>query len=197
MSATEIPRDEIFLNFALQEVAAALRTLDEVERLSAVREERAPGVTVREFGSIMAAVRYALHLAGSASRIFWPPKDINKERWAISKERGKRLRALVRLPEEHGLKKRSLRDHIEHLDVRLDAWTEKSPRPFMNVEMVLHGGDADWRRTQALELTLLIYDVPHREVIVLGEVFSLVELKAALEDVRNLISAAFERMYPA
>lgn len=183
---TRVPRDEIFLTFAAHEIAGALKALDDVERLAGVREVRVPGVEVREFVSVIAAIRFALHLSGSASRIFWPPR---------TKERGERLRALVRLPDSHGLGSRRLRDHIEHLDERLDNWTEESPRPFTWVYSVLHDDLPPQTRTAVFASTLMQYDAGSNAFTVLGDAFKLDELRRNLEEVRDLISAAFGRMY--
>jgi hypothetical protein len=142
---------------------------------------------VRELGSIIAAVRYALHLSGSASRIFWPP---------VAKQRGERLRALIDLPKEHGLGSRRLRDHIEHLDERLDNWTEDSPRPFTWVYAVMHEDIHPITRKSLLASTLMQYDVESNAFAVLGDEFALGELRRNLEEVRDLISAAFGKMYP-
>jgi len=87
MTVTHVSRDEIFLHFALVEVAGALRALDEVERLAAVRVGIKPRITRREGGYIFEAVRWALHRAGSASRVFWATAQ-QSERRAHAAARG-------------------------------------------------------------------------------------------------------------
>ena len=57
---TAIDRDHIFLMYALVESARALRAIDEVRRLAAIREIRAPGVEIRENQSIFDSIRMAL-----------------------------------------------------------------------------------------------------------------------------------------
>ena len=185
MNITQVPRDEIFLHFAMTEVSAAIQSLDEANRLAAIRVERAPGVTVLESATIIAAVRHALHLAGSVSRIFWPPRN---------RRRGEHMRSLVRLPDEHGLSSRRLRDHIEHLDERLDTWTAQSPRPFTTVQIVCHDLYGDETRDALNASTLVIYDPGRRRVSVLGDTFDLAALRRDLLDVRERISAAFQAM---
>jgi len=187
MNVTEVPRDEIFLLFTLQEVAAAMRALDEVERLAAVRIQRAPHITVREGANIYAAIRFALHLAGSVSRVFWPPRN---------KTRGEHMRQLLGLPDNHGLKDRRLRDHIEHMDERLDTWTAQSPRPYTGIDFVFHDDFPDLAREAVINSTVVIYDEVRRQVSVLGETFDLAALRLDLLDVRERTSTAFRALYP-
>jgi len=187
LSITRLERDEIFLHFAFGEVGDALRALDEADRLAAIRVQRAPGVTVLESATIIAAVRYALHLAGSVSRIFWPPRN---------RERGEHLRKFVGVPGDHGLKDRRLRDHIEHLDERLDKWTAESPRPFTTVQMVVHEIYAERTRRAMAASTLVIYDAANRRVSVMGELFDLAALRRDLFDLQGRLSEAWLSLYP-
>ena len=186
MTVTQVSRDEIFLHFALVEVAGALKALDEVERLAAVRIEIKPRITRREGGYIFEAVRWALHRAGSASRVFWPPRN---------RARGAQMRRLVGLPEDHGLKDRRLRDHIEHLDERLDLWTAESPRPFMGIDTVFYDDFPQLARPRTLASTLVVYDEVSRQVHILDDTFDLAALRRDLLDVRERISAAFTALY--
>lgn len=179
-----VSRDLIFLYFALEEVSKALGALDDVDRLSELRDESRPGITVLENHSILSAIRCALHFTGSASRIFWPVRD-------KAKARGARMRALTALPDEHPFRDRTLRNTVEHLDERLDVWTAESPRPFTTVQMVLHDDDP-YIRHQASESILMTYQVAHKRVSVLGESFDLNELRKILLDVQQRISVALQ-----
>lgn len=186
LSITQLPREEIFLHFALTEAAEAIDALDDVERLATVRIERAPGVTVTEHRSILAAVKAGLHSAASASRLVWPPRN---------KKRGEQMRLLVGVPADHGLRDRRLRDHIEHLDERLDVWTAQSPRSFTSVDSLLRPDMHVRTREALLESTLLLYDVGARQAWVMGEWFDLAKLRHDLVDMRERISAAFLARY--
>ena len=106
------------------------------------------------------------------------------------------MRALIGLTKDHGLGSRRLRDHIEHLDERLDNWTKDSPRPFTWVYTVMHEGFHPITRKSLLASTLMQYDVESNAFAVLGDEFSLGELRRNLEEVRDLISVAFQPSHP-
>ena len=182
MAITDVDRDEIFLLFALTESARAIAQFDQVHRLGQVREQVAPGVERREMMSIFDSLRLALHFAGSVSRIFWPPAGND-----LALARGKRLRDAVGLPERHRLKDRALRNHVEHIDERLDQWTACSPRPFTTVEMILYDDTHLQTRRQALASTAVIYDITQDAIIHFGDTFVLSDLRLALEDVQKHI----------
>lgn len=186
MAITQVSRDEIFLLFTLQECGSALRALEEVDRLSAIRTERAPGIEVRELGSILSALRLALHHSGSVSRIFWPPRN---------KDRGDHLRELIKIDPDHPLNSRKLRDNIEHIDERLDDWTENSPRSFTTIETVIYEDYHEKTRRQILDSTLWFYEVSLKKATILGNEFDLNGLKSDLEHVSGLVSEALSEMY--
>ncbi|MBI1650137.1 hypothetical protein [Hyphomicrobium sulfonivorans] len=120
---TKADRDFVFLIFALTESARALRARYEIERLGGVRKQVQPGIVAREFQSVFEQIRLALQFSSNVSKIFWPHGK------AASKaaKRGDRLRNLAGLPGRHQLSDRRLRNHIGHIDERLDDWTEQSP----------------------------------------------------------------------
>jgi hypothetical protein len=76
--------------------------------------------------------------ASNVSRLLWPAnppkkKGETKEKYASRRKsimsRGRTLRQLVNVPDAgHPLQKRTLRDHIEHFDERLDDWQATSKR---------------------------------------------------------------------
>ncbi len=67
-----------------------------------------------------------IHHAAAVSRIFWPPGGKNKQNTKRSHSRGQALREILQLPNGHAVQNRSLRDHFEHFDERLDDWAESS-----------------------------------------------------------------------
>lgn len=177
---TELDRDYIMLMFALTECKRALDNLKEVDELANVRIERQPGVEVRENLQIFDRIRLSLQMAANVSRLFWPSQK-------KSAARGAHLRSLTGLPITHGLSDRSLRNHIEHLDERLDAWTATSPRPFLTLELVLYDDypDAGEMRDKVVGATAIIYDAKDQSVQLFGDTFSLPGIRAELEDVRS------------
>lgn len=187
MVATEVDREFIMLSFALTECRRALDNLAEVEALAAKRTVSDHGLEVRENGRIFDHIRLGLQMAANASRLFWPPRN---------SERGAHLRELVDLANDHGLSDRTLRNHIEHIDERLDAWTAKSPRLFTTIEIMTHDdmpplGDM---RDQLIESTAIIYDAANHTVQLFGDVFSLPELRTHLEDAIQKISVSISKV---
>lgn len=67
-----------------------------------------------------------IHHAAAVSRIFWPPGGRNKQNTKRAQRRGQFLRDLLVIPAGHAVQNRSLRDHFEHFDERLDDWAETS-----------------------------------------------------------------------
>ncbi|KXI30857.1 hypothetical protein [Paraglaciecola hydrolytica] len=67
-----------------------------------------------------------IHHAAAVSRIFWPPGGKNKQSTKRAHRRGQALRDMLQLQSGHAVQNRSLRDHFEHFDERLDDWAENS-----------------------------------------------------------------------
>ncbi|MEE9384559.1 MAG: hypothetical protein V3V08_14235 [Nannocystaceae bacterium] len=67
------------------------------------------------------AQAFILH-AGAVSRVFWPPRIRNAARWKTARSRGEHFRHQFGISSPHILEDRSLRNHIEHFDERLDEW---------------------------------------------------------------------------
>src|SRR5581483_2573832 len=63
-------------------------------------------------------LHYLLLHTSNVSKILWPGAP-GESRAA---QRGAELRKLMALPDEHPLAQRTLRNHLEHYDERLDAW---------------------------------------------------------------------------
>ena len=187
MAMTELDRDDIFLMFALTEGARALRAIDEVERLAGVRVQVQEGVERREFQSVFDHIRLALQFSGTLSKIFWPHQN--------AADRGARLRALTGLPDRHALSDRRLRNHVEHVDERLDDWTANSPRPFLGVEMILHNDYPQGEmRDGVVAASAVVYDAASNSVILFGDTFSLTDLRTAVLEVQGKCSEALVRI---
>lgn len=76
------------------------------------------------------------HHSAAVSRMFWPPGSPNKISKARSKARGDFLRNSVGVEEDHRVRQRTLRDHFEHYDERLDEWAESSFNKSIVLKMV-------------------------------------------------------------
>lgn len=68
----------------------------------------------------------AIQKAAAVSRMFWPPYTRNEISRARAAVRGEKLRSSLNLNDQHPIKCRALRDHLEHFDERLDDWAERS-----------------------------------------------------------------------
>lgn len=60
--------------------------------------------------------------AAAISRILWPPGKNN----ATAQARGLHLRTVLGVDDTHALRARTLRDHLEHFDERLDRWSQET-----------------------------------------------------------------------
>lgn len=67
-----------------------------------------------------------VHHGAAVSRMFWPPRCRDKKKTARAQQRGQVLRDQLKIPSNHSIQKRTLRDHFEHFDERLDDWAENS-----------------------------------------------------------------------
>ena len=67
-----------------------------------------------------------VHRAAAVSRVFWPPEAKDKVSRQRSQRRGDFLRNLLGVTSNHAIQSRTLRDHFEHFDERLDDWAERS-----------------------------------------------------------------------
>lgn len=67
-----------------------------------------------------------IHHAAAVSRIFWPPSARDKHAHKRAQRRGEFLRSSLMIPSSHTIQSRTLRDHFEHFDERLDDWAERS-----------------------------------------------------------------------
>lgn len=94
---------EIVLQSKIAELAA--------ERLSAIK----PNSDQIE---VWSSIQSILVAAGNVSKILWPS---NK----ASAERGERLRELLQVDDNNILADRSLRNHFEHYDERIEDWFNK------------------------------------------------------------------------
>lgn len=117
---------------AAAHVTAALQELHELAPDAAPREQR------RAHAEVFRTIHSFLTHASNVSRLLWPapPRRRRKESDARYHERcsavrriarAAELRSVLNLPEnDHPLRNRRLRDHLEHFDERLDHWEETS-----------------------------------------------------------------------
>ena len=122
--------------------------------------------------------------AAALSRLLWPASN-------GARERGASLRALLSLPDEHPLRSRKLRDHLEHFDERLDRWLrETSGRNVVD----FHIGPASVIGGAGIERRdfLRVFE-PDRSVFTFrGEEFDIQLLATSVEELRSEAIARLE-----
>jgi hypothetical protein len=131
-----------------------------------------------------------LQHSSAVSRLLWPPGSTNRAKKKRAKKRGTHLRQALKVDDAHILKTRTLRDHFEHLDERLDEWAETSPNRNIVDNMIgpraAIGGDAI--KDQDI---IRMFDPSTKLIIFRGEQFDIQGLVNGLIDVQ---SRAAERL---
>lgn len=97
------------------------------ESLAAFRAPRlpdeGPGVSLREVEvkqAIWRSINSILNAAANLSKLLWPVA--NRKHAADFPDRGELLRASLSIDENSPLKHRTVRNHFEHVDERLESW---------------------------------------------------------------------------
>lgn len=108
--------ERIYLGQAKQECEYCYAALNRFNNALAREAEGDPFTSAMEF----------VHHAAAVSRMFWPPGPRNKEARQRAQRRGDYLRRTLSIPADHPIKGRTLRDHFQHFDERLDEWAERS-----------------------------------------------------------------------
>ncbi len=110
--------ETIYLNEILNQCEYAVTAVHRMNEI--LRSQELPSEFFRLVG-------YFLQHCSAVSRLLWPPGDRNKQKKKRAKQRGAYLRTCLRISDTHGLHNRTIRDHLEHFDDRLDDWVEHSP----------------------------------------------------------------------
>lgn len=146
---------------------------------------------------------FLTHLS-NVSRIIWPPSyksgrcdckkkeiEIGSCNHCLSRSRAATIqKELGLLGVDHVLQSRTLRDHLEHFDERLDDWQSKSARrnyvqDHIGAKEDFEGVDAGDRMRQ--------FDPARGEFTFRGETFSLLKLKEGAEDIIDRSEKALTR----
>lgn len=128
-----------------------------------------------------------LQHAASVSRLLWPPGSPNAAHKARAEARGDHLRQILAVPHSHALRARTLRDHLEHFDYRLDDWAESSrdkivvdhhvgPRASIGGDVI---SDAD---------ILRLFDPATSAFVFRGETFNIQDLADGIVDIRERVA---------
>lgn len=139
---------------------------------------------------VFRALHSVLTHASNVSRIFWP--DVPWKRAGETRrdylvriseldrvKRGEYLRGLFGLAANSPLKKRTLRNHLEHFDERLDAWRESHRQSFA-IDII--GSENDFYGLDP-ESSFRWYDFTTQTFKFRGERFDIQELATAIHSV--------------
>ena len=104
-----------------------------------------------------------------------------------AKKRGAHLRQVLKVDDAHVLRTRTLRDHFEHFDERLDEWAETSPNRNIVDNMIgpraAIGGDAI--KDQDI---IRMFDPATKLLVFRGERFDIQGLVNGLTDVQSKVT---------
>jgi hypothetical protein len=106
--------------YALNAIQHAINALNESWELG-------PEETQPYYNEVFRNIHSFLNHAGNISKIFWPVRT----RVAATKVRGEMLRKEFDLEDDSVLNRRTLRDHLEHYDERLDVINQEGLSGFM------------------------------------------------------------------
>ncbi|MDF2804835.1 MAG: hypothetical protein K0S61_4740 [Anaerocolumna sp.] len=141
---------------------------------------------------VFRAIHSFLTHASNISKLLWPSLPRRKETesdeayenrcYNIKKiKRASILRETINISEdEHPLKSRKLRDHLEHFDERLDGWEESSPnRNYVQDNIGPRGSISGIKDTDIMRW----FDQTTNEFLFRGEIYYLQPIATALNEV--------------
>ena len=111
--------------------------------------------------------------AGNISKLLWPSAK-------SASGRGAHLRSLLGIPDDSPLKNRTIRNHLEHFDERLDDWAIDPAHSWVgnNIGPL---AQVPFQRTEVYRW----FDQSTFEYIILGDAIAVDELAGALEDLQQ------------
>jgi hypothetical protein len=129
--------------------------------------------------------------AGIISKLLWPPKPFKKEtetnrrqkdRWKRRKSIAAELRRVLEIGNNHPLRSRRLRDHLEHFDDRLYEWNENNKTIFVQDNI----GPIDFIAGVPNDVVMRQYDPMTRNFIFQGEGYNIQRLAEAVSDLLEI-----------
>jgi hypothetical protein len=162
--------------------------------LNAVRQINANYNDTRFSASeVFRGIHSFLTHVSNVSKLLWPARPRKKKgetkqdyesRCSAIEQRGKVLRKTLGLPDdEHVLKSRTLRDHLEHFDERLDEWAASGHRNIRYdyigpLDKVASIPDSDKLRQ---------FDIATGAFAFRGEIYDLKALASAVEELESAL----------
>lgn len=173
--------EEAYLAEIVLQADYAVLSAQQVNKL--VQDQAYPVFVFREMYALLS------HAAG-VSRILWPPWIRDADRREVARLRGEHLRQALGISDDHPLRVRVLRDHLEHFDEHLDRWSQETTHGGI---VDLHIGPTSFISGEAIGRGdfLRVYE-PERKVFTFrGDEFDIQQLVSATEEVKT---AAIERV---
>ncbi|MCS0129228.1 hypothetical protein NDJ14_23325 [Vibrio alginolyticus] len=151
-----------------------------VQQMNLILKEQSKGDFFREALDLV-------HHSAAISRILWPPGCRDKAKKKRSQRRGQALRDELNIKNGHVIQNRTLRDHFEHFDERLDDWAENSKHK--NIISTLFG-PRNAVQGDSIDDTDIIhhYDPETKKYAFRGEEFDIQELVDGIDDIYNKVS---------
>ncbi|MEX2125960.1 MAG: hypothetical protein WD795_18870 [Woeseia sp.] len=116
------------------------------------------------------------------SRLLFP----SRKRDGYAQQRGRKLRGVLKVDKSSPIADRSLRDHLEHYDERLDQWVQSASRAIATDN--IH--PKDMGPNVAPESTLRTYLTDSREFFFMGHTYEIVplvcEVRRILDEVQKV-----------
>lgn len=124
--------------------------------------------------------------SSNASKLLWPSSR-------KAKPRGAHLRDILNIKDTHPLKNRTLRNHLEHFDERLDDWAETSVNRNYAQDLIMpRNAFAGFDPKDCMRW----YDPSAKEMIFRGSTFNIVEILDGLADVKTRIVPVLKKQIP-
>lgn len=126
---------------------------------------------------VWSSIQTILVAAGNVSKILWPAKEYA--------ERGERLREVLKVYDNNILSDRSLRNHFEHYDERIEDWFKKQSSAVYS-DLAIDPFKSIWGNVPSNHHRT--YDPLTQTLTFRGESFDLAAVLKELKEIRNKCS---------
>jgi hypothetical protein len=179
------------------------KTNQGVSVLHTMRDECSEQEYIEIVSKLFSSIHSFLTHTSNVSKLLWPPtgggdKQGRKDR----KERGKVLRRILGLTGDNALKNRSLRDHLEHFDERMDTWRKSvgDAKKIKYKDYVVAPASTLKERSQVenplgVSAEMRRFDPMSNTFTFRGEDFDLQKLEADTRELLKVVREVKERMF--
>lgn len=178
---------EVYLRELSTQCQFAMRAVGQVNTALSADSDDVPQQTAH--GEVFRGLHSFLTHASNVSKLLWPTSPWKRDdeseeeyerRREHMKQRARKLREMLDVEEgeEHPLKDRQLRNHLDHYDERLDHWATTSERRNLVSDMI---GPPDAIKGIEASDRMRTFDPGEGEFIFRGEHHDIQELATAVE----------------